>query len=63
MITRARLLRKGKKPELTPSKGWRVRVIISTHDGLIAWDDVDHLVKAPRIAEELTRELLNLRGR
>ena len=62
MKTRVRLLRKGKKPELNPSKGWRVRVIISTDAGLIAWDDVGRLYQAPKIADELIREIQDFRG-
>ena len=63
MKNRARLLRKGKKPDLKPSKDWRVRVIVSTHDGFIAWDDVGRLETVPYLADNLVHEILEFKGR
>ena len=36
-------MKKGKKPELRPRKGWRYRVIICDKDGVIGYDDLGDL--------------------
>ena len=62
MKNRARLLRKGRKPELKPSKGWRMRMIVSTSNGIIAWDDLGRLESAPYLADNLVHEIKTFKG-
>lgn len=37
--------------KLAPTKGWRYRIIVSSANGLVTFDDVDHLNQVTTVAE------------